>query len=409
MTNEPASGSHAASEPGRGLEPGSLFAGRYVIVRLLGAGGMGVVYEAALGSRRVALKILHRHLVANVQVTKRFYREAEILSRLSGEHLVVLEDFGADADGRLFMALELVDGDALDRSIAIRGLPSVRDAAAIGREICAALTSAHEMGVIHRDLKPANVLLETMPNGRRRVRVCDFGLAKALKESGFASTALTDQHMVFGTPEYMSPEQVRGDECDARCDVYAAGCVLYELLTGSPPFQGKTSVATMTAHITEKPVAPSLRAPERKIGKALDAVVLHAMTADLDQRYQTAAELGEAIARALDAPDDSTSVRPAAPTDLAMRDTATALPTMPPPRATVRSHANVDPLGMTEEHTELASSIAKIAIAGRGRSSGVTPEDLSPIPTPKIPTWVWVVFLLGATLTGIALALALRA
>ena len=214
--------------------------------------------------------------------------------------------------------------------------------------------------------------------------------------------------MVFGTPEYMSPEQVRGEECDARCDVYAAGCVLYELLTGSPPFQGKTSVATMTAHITEKPVPPSLRAPERKIGKALDAVVLHAMTSEIDHRYQTAAELGEAIERALDAPEDSTSVRPAPPIDLAMRDTATALPTMPP-QATVQSpHTNVDPLGMTQEHIHVASSIAKIAIADRGRQSGVTPEDLSPIAARHIPPWVWVVFLLGATLAGIALAFALR-
>ena len=411
MANETASARPGAADTPRGLEPGATFAGRYRIVRLLGAGGMGVVYEAELAGHRVALKILHRHLVANVQVTKRFYREAEILRRLSGEHLVALSDFGADADGRLFMALELVDGDALDRFIAVRGLPSVREGAAIARDVCAALTSAHEMGVIHRDLKPANVLLETVAHGARpRVRVCDFGLAKALKESGFASTALTDQHMVFGTPEYMSPEQVRGEECDVRADVYAAGCLLYELLTGSPPFQGKTSVATMTAHITETPPPPSRRAPERKIGKALDAVTLHAIARELDARYQTAADLGEAITHALEAPEDSTSVRPPAPTDIAMRDTAVALPhsSIPPPtpRATVRSHPNVDPLGATVVHTPSPDLLARLE---RARASGaVTPEDLSPVAARGLPRWVWFIVAAVATALGVALALALR-
>ena len=387
-----------------------MFADRFRIVRLLGAGGMGVVYEAEDGEARVALKVLHRHLVANQQITRRFNREADILRRLSGEHLVALRDYGADAEGRLFMSLDLVDGDPLDRWVAVRGLPSPQKAAEISRDVAAALTSAHGMGVIHRDLKPANVILENRDAGVH-VRVCDFGLAKALKESGFASTALTEQHMVFGTPEYMSPEQVRGEDCDARADIYAAGCLLYELLTGSPPFQGRTSVATMTAHITETPLPPSQRAPERRIGKALDAVAMHAMARDRELRYQTAVQLREAIVHALEAPDDMASVRPPPPGDLADRDTAAVVPA--PTRDSVRTgDETVDPLGATAQVLLTPESLARIAAAhkaaGSVRPSGVTPEDLAPVPTRGGTTWAWFLIAVVAAAAGIALGLLWR-
>jgi serine/threonine-protein kinase len=388
-----------AKSEGKNLEPGAIFAGSYRIEKLLGAGGMGVVYEASRGDGRVALKVMHRHLLANQQVTKRFYREAEILRRLSGEHLVALRDFGVDDDERLYMALDLVEGEALDREIVMRGLPSVKESLSIMIDVCSALESAHALGVIHRDLKPANILLESRPNETARVRVCDFGLAKALKESGFATTALTEQHMVFGTPEYMSPEQVRGEDCDARADVYSAGCVLYELLTGRPPFSAKTSVATMTAHITETPQRPSLRAPERRIRQAIDAVALHALGRELDQRYQSARELREALVHALEAPDDATSVRPQGAVDLEQRDTALALPSSKPPR-----DEPVDPLGTTVQH-DVPRDLLKTPIS---RPSGVTPEELSPIAPSAVPGWVWIVVALAATAAGIALGFALR-
>ncbi len=178
---------------------------------------------------------------------------------------------------------------------------------AILLDVCAALREAHAQGVIHRDLKPANVLLR---EGDRAV-VVDFGMAKIITGGGAGTTALTQHNMVFGTPEYMAPEQARGDELDARCDVYAAGIMLYEMLTGRVPFAGGTPLTVLTAHLTTDPARPRDRAPERGISLALEAVALHAIAKDPAARYATAAALATALRAALDNPDDVEAVRPA--------------------------------------------------------------------------------------------------
>lgn len=404
------------SDQSSALVPGTRFAGQYEIVRLLGAGGMGVVYEARRDGHPepVALKVLHRHLVANRQVSKRFHREAEILRRLDGEHLVPLVDFGESSDGRLYMALACVDGDALDRVVAVRGQLSVDDAVGVVIDVCRALSAAHAIGVVHRDLKPANVILETRPEGGTRVRVCDFGLGKVFRETGFANTALTEQHMIFGTPEYMSPEQVRGEEVDPRADVYAAGCLLYELLTGKAPFLGKTSVATMSAHLTEEAEPPSSRAPTRGVSRALDAVVMHALAKDRNERYATAAELAEALEGARRAPDDVASTRPPAHP---LGDTDLALPKPAPPNS-------IDPLGMTMKSKPAGAppspsppiqiSIRPPPPATAAPASGDRPSSRRTTGTSKRLSrpaddgpapWVWLVVAVAAAAIGIAIGL----
>jgi serine/threonine-protein kinase len=170
-------------------------------------------------------------------------------------------------------------------------------------QICEALESAHAASVIHRDLKPANIIVETAPDGVDRVRVLDFGMAKLVHGDGPGSTALTEQNMVFGTPEYMSPEQARGDDLDETTDVYAAGVILYELLTGTVPFTAPTPVGVMTAHLVAKPVPPRERAPDRAIGLGLEQVVLSAVAKDRRARYPNAAALRNALAQALEMPD----------------------------------------------------------------------------------------------------------
>jgi eukaryotic-like serine/threonine-protein kinase len=293
---------------------GQILGGKFEIVGLLGEGGTGTVYEAIRVAEKdsIALKVIHTHLLGDKQIRGRFTREANILRRLQGPHLLAVLDYGEIPDPRgssagfLYLALPKVDGPALDHLIATEGPLPIDRALDIILEVCAALNSAHSQGIIHRDLKPANVLLE----GGKKVIVVDFGMAKIVTGGGTGTTALTAHNMVFGTPEYMAPEQARGDELDARCDIYATGVMLYELLTGSVPFTGATPLNVLTAHLTMPPPPPSSKDPNRRIPPALEAVVLHAIAKDPAARYATASELSAAILHARASPQDTHSIRP---------------------------------------------------------------------------------------------------
>src|SRR5580692_3837173 len=293
---------------------GQVLGGKFEILGVLGEGGTGIVYDAVRIAEKdaVALKVIHAHLLGDKQIRGRFTREATILRRLKGPHLLPILDYGEIPDprggvtGLLYLALPKVDGVALDRLLETEKTLPIDRALDIVLEVCDALKSAHSQGVIHRDLKPANVLLE----GGKRVIVVDFGMAKIVTGGGTGTTALTVHNMVFGTPEYMAPEQARGDELDARCDIYATGVILYELLTGSVPFSGATPLNVLTAHLTEPPQAPTARSPNRGITPALEAVALHAIAKDPVLRYATAGALAFAIRSALAVPMDVESVRP---------------------------------------------------------------------------------------------------
>ena len=299
--------------------------GAYRIERVLGEGVSGVVYVAegqTASQRRVALKVIHRHLVNDRQISRRFHREASILKQLVCPNLVALLDFGELDDGMLFMALELVEGRSLEEIVEKAPLDPLR-AVAITKQICVALEAAHSASIVHRDLKPSNVIVERLDGNEDRARVLDFGMAKVLRGDPTDSlNLLTEQNMVFGTPEYMAPEQARGDEVDGRCDVYAAGVILYEMLTGTTPFRAPTPVAVMTAQLSDPPPPPSQQAPALRLLPALEAVVLHALAKNPRQRYASARALADALDQALVAPIDVTAVAPVALADeLATRDT----------------------------------------------------------------------------------------
>lgn len=331
-----------ASEPvaAGALGPGVVVAQRYRIETVLGDGASGIVFRAECiappdsgesvpvhAGQRVALKVIHRHLARDHQISRRFHREARILRKLRGPNLVRLLDFG-EADGLLFMALEHVQGTPLDVLVKAGRLAPPR-AVEIVRQICVALDVAHGEGVVHRDLKPGNVIIERDDeDAAETARVLDFGLAKVLRgDAGQSLTALTQQNMVFGTPEYMAPEAARGDEVDARSDVYAAGIILYELITGSVPFESNNPIATMTAHLTDAAVAPSERAPDAGITPALDAVVMHALAKKPQERYPSASAMASALSLALRSPRDVASTRPPPSSDheLGSRDTELSL------------------------------------------------------------------------------------
>lgn len=277
---------------------------------VLGEGGTCIVYDAVRvrDDRRVALKVLHARLAQDEQLRARFAREAAVLRRLEGPHICPVLEFGeASPDGvgpnSPYMALEYIQGPSLRELLKQGPLPMDR-AIDVLSQVCDAIEHAHSEGVIHRDLTPANVLLRD----GRDVFVVDFGMAKM--QVGVGSTRLTGENMVVGTPEYMSPEQAKGDDLDPRSDIYAAGVILYEMLTGSVPFSEETAVRTLTAHLTMVPEPPRRRAPAREISPAMEAVILHALAKDAASRYAHAADLQKALAVAQGAPTDVESVHP---------------------------------------------------------------------------------------------------
>lgn len=320
---------------------GEVVAGTYLTDRVLGRGASGVVYGARRekDGARVALKIIFPEHCHSRQIFGRYKREAAILRRIGDEHIVRFLDF-VEHDGLLAIALEHVEGSSLEDLLASR--IEIERAVTLSVHICRGLEAAHDAGVIHRDLKPANVMVE-QKDGRELARILDFGLAKVVHGDHLV-TGLTERDMIFGTPEYMAPEQARGDEVDIRCDVYALGVILYEMLTGSVPFKGRTPLATMTAQLTEVVEAPRTRAPDRDIPPALEAVVLRALQKDKAGRYESAKTFADALEAALERRVISVNFRDSG--EDAARDTELSLR-----RSQIKSST-----GLLEEAAELAAT-----------------------------------------------------
>jgi len=273
-----------------------VIAGNYLVRELIGEGGMGRVYRAeqvALG-KSVAIKVIHGHLIGDESAVARFYTEAKASSRLNHPNCVAVIDFGKTDGGQLYIVMEYLRGKDLGRILTDEGaLPAAR-VAEICRQVCAALADAHELGIVHRDLKPDNVLVEPLRTGGDFVKVVDFGLAK-IQTGPTRDRPITSAGIVCGTPEYMSPEQGRGDELDGRSDLYGLGVVLYECLTGSLPFTADSPTQVVLRHLSETAEHPRTRAPDRDIPEELCAVVLRAMEKDRTKRYQSAEEMAAAL------------------------------------------------------------------------------------------------------------------
>ncbi len=280
---------------------GTLLKDSYRLERRLGAGGMGEVYlaEHVAIQKKVAIKILGAEYANRPELKERFLREARAAAAIDDEHVIAIHDFGDTPDGSVFFAMEYLQGEDLAQRIERDGALPWPRAREVALQICGALAAAHARGIIHRDMKPANVFCLDRP-GREVIKVLDFGIAKLVGPEQAAGQGLTRTGMLFGTPEYMSPEQAQGEAHDHRVDIYALGVILFEMLTGAPPFRADTFMALLGKHIYEAPPRPSEVAPRAEIPGAVEAVVLKALQKDPDLRFQTMTEMAAAIAAADD-------------------------------------------------------------------------------------------------------------
>jgi serine/threonine protein kinase len=275
---------------------GHLLDGSYEVLRVIGEGGMGRVYEARhtrLHTKRFAVKLLHHELARQPEVVTRFQREAEAASVLTHPNVVGVYDVNTSADGRPYIVAELLEGEELGSYLERRSKLPVVEAVHIVRQVCHALAAAHRHGIVHRDVKPENVFLAG-PNAT--VKVLDFGISK-VSETG---DGLTKTGTVMGTPDYMAPEQARGDRVDARADIYAVGAILYRALTGRKPFEGSDPMAILTAVLTQEPERPSTLEPS--IPLSLELVVQRTMAKNPSERFPSMDALEHAL-EPFDAPD----------------------------------------------------------------------------------------------------------
>ncbi|HYP90607.1 MAG TPA: protein kinase, partial [Polyangiaceae bacterium] len=235
---------------------GTVLAGRYRIEHLLGSGGMGSVYRAehVLMRKACAVKVLHREMTQVKEIVARFEREAVAAARIEHPNVATATDFGQLDDGSFYLVLEFIEGRSLGKLIAELGTLPEERALLITRQIADALSAAHRAGIVHRDLKPDNVMLIAKEGGSDVVKVLDFGIAKVtIEDKAAEQPALTRLNTVMGTPEYMSPEQARGEAVDLRADLYTVGVILYEMLSGTSPFRHEEFVVVLTKKLTEDP------------------------------------------------------------------------------------------------------------------------------------------------------------
>jgi serine/threonine-protein kinase len=285
-----------------------VLSGRYRIDRLLGEGGMGAVYEAEHTHmrKRLAVKVLHAEMSRLPEVVARFEREALAAAHIEHPNVAAATDFGMLEDGSFFLVLEYVEGHSL-REVIAKGRLELGRALHIANQIASAVVRAHALGIVHRDLKPENVMLVTKDLDPDFVKVLDFGIAKvpvgslaseepAASAASGAPKVLTQLGMVYGTPEYMAPEQAVGQAVDARADLYSLGVMLYEMVAGTRPFDAESKVALLGMHVTARVPTFVERCPEALIPPEVEAIVMRLMKKEADDRYNDAKDLMEAFA-----------------------------------------------------------------------------------------------------------------
>lgn len=272
------------------LGEGRKLVGNYEFLEFIGSGGMGVIYKAKnpVLKRLVAIKMLHSHLMSDV-ITRRFQQEAAAVSGLSHRCIIAVHDFGVSEHGQPYMVMDFVDGKPLSEILRKSPL-SVEPAINIAIQLAHALQHAHERGVLHRDLKPSNIMVTDYDCAFPEVKIVDFGIAKILESD---STKVTQTGELLGTPQYMSPEQCQGGQLDARSDIYSLGCVIFEAITGKPPFAGATMVSVIVDQISKPARTLAEVRPDMKFAQPLEDLMARALAKDPADRYQSMAAMLE--------------------------------------------------------------------------------------------------------------------
>jgi serine/threonine-protein kinase len=289
--------------PLRELTLGGTFAGRYQVIEELGKGGMGWVYKAydTEIKEQVALKILDPEIASDESIIERFRNELKLARKISHRHVCRMFDLGR-AENTTYITMEYVSGEDLKSLLRRIGQFTAKRAVIIAEQVSEGLAEAHRLGVIHRDLKPQNIMIDRDGNAR----IMDFGIARSVKGRG-----ITDTGVIIGTPDYMSPEQLEGQQADQRSDIYSLGVILYEMVTGEPPFEAETPLILAMKHKTEKPRDPRER--NAQIPEEMSRLILCCLEKDREQRYQSAEEILKhlkAIARQLPSTKDVTAEIP---------------------------------------------------------------------------------------------------
>src|SRR5262245_59967879 len=276
----------------------ALLGGQFQILAKIGSGGMGSVYKASQPAmnRMVAVKILHPKLANRKDLVSRFRREARAMSHLNHPNTVKVYLYGELDDGSLYIVMEYLEGRNLNQVVRKEGPLPVERAIPVLMQVCGALQEAHLAGIIHRDLKPENIFLSQNGGINDFPKVLDFGLAKVTeRELRPGSIMLTQEGMVFGTPEFMSPEQAQGHVLDARSDIYSLAVILYEVLTGKLPFDARTPMEYIQLHVTKPPIPLDDRIPGKTFPPGLAAVVQRALEKQAEKRYASAADFAQAL------------------------------------------------------------------------------------------------------------------
>lgn len=279
---------------------GTIFDGKYEILSQLGQGGMSAVYKAKnlILNRIVAIKILLGSRNLNAQAIMRFQQEARAASQLDHPNIVKVHDFSVSADQAPYMVMDYVEGNSIAEIILDEGKLDPYRAIDLILQACDALDHAHEQGVIHRDIKPSNIMVTHSKSASEVAKIVDFGVAKLIEEEQGAAPQLTRTGEVFGSPLYMSPEQCLGKKVDARTDIYSLACVLFEELTGVPPFRADNVLATMQMHISDTPPEITKLRSDLPNGALLSSTLLTALSKNPEQRFQNMKDFSAALSKA---------------------------------------------------------------------------------------------------------------